>query len=202
METTQARGRRCGIWVQCSHCWLCDLGTPTSFSGPCSPNSSGRGESPGKTPGPYSRSQCAPKGVASNHWCLCLCFCLAFPRGRLGTSGGCPWAPFSCHSFRPQSFASTVPSAWNAPSLEVHEAPFPTPTPTQVSAHMSPPHQRRSEKAFLPHSLLALIIPWGIVNFLSAFPSRTATPRGQGLICLGHRRSWHTLALNKCVSSE
>lgn len=72
-----------------SHCWLCDLGKPTSSSGPCSPNSSGARvrESP---PGPYSRSLSERKGVASNHQCLCLCFCRPPLVAGWGPSAGCP----------------------------------------------------------------------------------------------------------------
>lgn len=66
------------------------LGNQLSLSGPCSPNSSERGESLGESltpPGPYSRRLSERKGVGRHHWCLFLCQCLTSRPGRLGILG-------------------------------------------------------------------------------------------------------------------
>lgn len=90
METTRARIRRCGIWVQCSHRWLCDLGEPAFPLWSLFSQSFREGESLGEflTPSsPYSGRLSEPKGVGRHHWCLFLCLCLTSPHGRLGILG-------------------------------------------------------------------------------------------------------------------
>lgn len=101
------------------------LGNLLSLSGPCSPNSSERGQSLGEilTPStPYSRRLSELNGVGKHHWCLFLCLCLTSPHGRLGILGYLSLPTY----FLLQSFASSVPSAWNFKTTSQGCLPHPT----------------------------------------------------------------------------